>query len=69
VPASRRSRLSTRSGLEAGRVGGDVFDGVLNVAVSEVILNEPRIRALVRRAKAAGVAQHVSTFTERQLNR
>jgi hypothetical protein len=31
----------------------------LNVAVSEVILNEPRIRALVGQSEAASVAQHV----------
>ena len=33
--------------FEACRVARRVLDGVLNVAVSEVILNEPRIRALV----------------------
>jgi L-fuconolactonase len=32
---------------------------VLNVPVSEVILNEPRIRALVGQSEAASVAQHV----------
>jgi len=32
---------------------------VLNVPVSEVILNEPRVRALVGQSEAASVAQHV----------
>ena len=32
---------------------------MLNVAVSEVILNEPRIRALVGQGEAASMAQHV----------
>ena len=32
---------------------------MLNVAVSEVILNEPWIRALVGQCEAASVAQHV----------
>ena len=45
--------------LEPRRVGGRVLDGVLDVPVSEVILNEPRIRALVGQGEAASVAQHV----------
>ena len=32
---------------------------MLNVTVSEIILNEPRIRALVGQGEAASVAQHV----------
>jgi hypothetical protein len=32
---------------------------VLNVPVSEIILNELRIGSLVREREAAGVAQHV----------
>ena len=45
--------------FEAGRVRRRVFDGMLNLPVSEVILNEPRIRALVGKGEAASVAQHV----------
>jgi hypothetical protein len=45
--------------FEACRIGRRVLDGVLNVPVSEVILNEPRIRALVGQSEAASVAQHV----------
>ena len=41
------------------RVGGRVLDGVLNVPVPEIILNEPRVRALVGQGEAASVAQHV----------
>jgi len=45
--------------LEPCRVGGGVLDGVLNVPVSEKILNEPGIRALVGQGEAARVPQHV----------
>jgi hypothetical protein len=45
--------------FEPGRVGGRVLDGVLNVPMPQVILNEPRIRALVGKSEAANVAQHV----------
>ena len=41
------------------RVGRGVPDGVLNVPVSEIVLNEPRIRALVGQGEAASVAQHM----------
>jgi hypothetical protein len=54
APPRQRQSFSNRAALVAV-----VFDGVLNVAVSEVILNEPRIRALVGEGEAAGVAQHV----------
>ena len=37
-------------------VDGRVLDGVLDVAVSEVILNEPSIRALIGQGEAASVA-------------
>jgi hypothetical protein len=39
------------------RVGGRVLNGVLNVSVSQVILNQPRIGALVGQGKATRVAQ------------
>ena len=41
------------------RVGGGVPDGVLNIPVPQIVLNQPRIRALVGQGKAAGMAQHV----------
>ena len=41
------------------RVGGGVADGVLDVAVAEVVLDQPGVRALVGQGVAAGVAQHV----------
>jgi len=33
--------------LEPRRIGGGVTDGVLNVPVSEIILNQPRVRTLI----------------------
>ena len=45
--------------FEAGRVRRGVPDGVLNVPVSKIVLNEPRIRALVGQGEAASVAQHM----------
>jgi len=39
---------------------------VLNVAVAEIVLNEPRIRALVGQGEAAGVAQHVGMCEQGQ---
>ena len=45
--------------LEPCRIGGGVADGVLDVAVAEVVLDQPGVRALVGQGVAAGVAQHV----------
>jgi hypothetical protein len=45
--------------FEPRRVGGGVLDGVLDVAMPEVILNEPLIRALVGQGEAASVAEHM----------
>ena len=39
---------------------------MLNVAVPEIILNEPRIGSLVGESEAAGVAQHVGMGEEGQ---
>jgi hypothetical protein len=33
--------------LEPRRIAGGIPDGVLNVAVTEIVLNEPRIRPLI----------------------
>ena len=41
------------------RVGGGVPDGVLNIPVSKIILNEPGVRALIGERDAACVAQRV----------
>lgn len=41
------------------RIGGSISDGVLNVPVAEIILNRPRICALVGQGKAASMPQHV----------
>jgi len=45
--------------FKAGGIGGGVADGVLNVAVSQIVLNEPGIRALIGQGEAAGMAEHV----------
>ena len=59
-------RVSTPKLLEPSRVGGRVLDRVLNVPVPEVILNEPRIRALVGQREAASVEQHVGVGKQGQ---
>src|SRR5262245_59947851 len=41
------------------RIGCRIHDGVLNIPVAEIILNEPRIRASIRQSEATGMAQHV----------
>ena len=51
-------RLSPKS-LEPRRIGRGVAHGVLNIPVSEVILNQARVRALIGQSEAAGMAQHV----------
>jgi hypothetical protein len=49
------------------RIARRVNDGVLNVPVSEVVLNEPRVCHLIRKGKAASVAQHVGLGRQGQL--
>ena len=39
---------------------------MLNVSVSEIILNEPGVCALIRKREAATVAQHVRVGRERE---
>jgi hypothetical protein len=58
------SFISTTS--QPCRISGGVPDGVLNVPVAEIILNEPRIGSLVGQGKAAGMAQHVGVGREGQ---
>jgi len=41
------------------RVRGRVPDGVLNAPMPQIVLDEPRVRALVSQGEAASVAQHV----------
>lgn len=60
--------MVTSTTFQTCRAGGGVFDGVLNVAVSKVILNEPCIRALVGKCEAASVAQHVRVGKQGQGN-
>ena len=42
--------------LESRRIARSVFDSVLDIAVSEIVLEKPGIGALVSQRKAAGVA-------------
>lgn len=42
--------------LEPCRIGGSVSNGVLNVPVAEIILNEPGVGSLVGESEAAGMA-------------
>lgn len=42
------------------------FDGMFDLAMPEVILNQPRIRALVGQSEAASVSQHVRMSGEGQ---
>jgi hypothetical protein len=56
----RRSKLRIPpQPLKPCRVGGSVPDGVLNIPMPQVVLDEPRVRALVGEGVAAGVAEHV----------
>jgi hypothetical protein len=52
--------------LEPRRIARGVPHGVLNVAVSEVILNEPGIGSLVGKCEAASMAQLVTMDAEVQ---
>ena len=53
--------------LKPRRVGGRVLDGVLNVAVSEVRLQRPRIMPFVGERITAGVPEHMWVRFEPQL--
>ena len=47
--------------LKPRRVRHSVPDGVLNVAVTEVILYEPRIRPMIGKSEPASMPEHVGT--------
>ncbi len=44
--------------LKPSRVGSGIANGVLNVAVPEIDLNEAGISSLVGKSKAAGMTQY-----------
>ena len=52
--------------LKPHRISGCVPDGVLNAAVSEIILNEPGISSLVGQGEAARMVRHVGMGIEGQ---
>src|SRR5436305_667208 len=41
------------------RIRGRVLDGMLNIPVPEIVLNQPRVGALVGQGEATRMAQHV----------
>ena len=45
--------------LEPRRIGRRIAHGVLNVPVAQIVLNQSRVRALIRKGEAASVAEHV----------
>src|SRR2546422_3387832 len=47
-------------------IGGGVLDGMLNIPMAEIVLNQPRIGTLVGEGKAAGMAEHMRVCLNRQ---
>src|SRR5690242_11608031 len=66
TPVPLKHYLSAPKPFEPCRIGCGVPDGVLNVPMPEIILNEPCVCALVGKRKAASVAQHVGMGREGQ---
>src|SRR5947207_2913281 len=58
--------LSSPKSFEPCRISGGISDGVLNVAVAEIILDEPGVGSLVGQGEAASMAQHVGMGREGQ---
>ena len=48
-------------------IGSGVANGVLNVAVPEIALNQAGVRTLIGKSKGAGMAQHVGMDGHREL--
>src|SRR5439155_20948638 len=51
--------LSPSQPFKPRRIGRRVHDGMLNIPVPQVVLNEPRVRALVGEGEAACMAEHM----------
>lgn len=60
------SWLLTPQSLEPRGVGGRVANGVLDVAVPQVILDQAGVCALVGQRKTTGVPEHVRMRSEGQ---
>jgi hypothetical protein len=58
--------LSSPKSFEPRGIGGGVSDGVLNVPMAEIILNEPGVGSLGGKREAASMAQHVGMGREGQ---
>ena len=48
--------------LKPCRICGVVADGMLNVAMPQIVLNEPDIRTLIGESNTAGMAQRVGMY-------
>ena len=64
APGARRPGSVRPEALEAVCSELGVSDGVLNVAVTEVVLKGPRVDALVRQLVSGRVPQHVRVYRE-----
>lgn len=62
-PAAIWQRSGFPETLEPDASDARVVDGVLGVAVAEVVLDEPEVVALVREVEAAGVSKRVRVNT------
>ena len=59
-PGCQRYRvLPTSQPLKPRRIGRRVFDGMLNIPVPQIVLNESRVGTLIGQGKAARVAAHM----------
>jgi hypothetical protein len=59
LPARQKSVWLPPQPFKPCRIGRRVSDGVLNIPVPQVVLNQSRVGALVGQGKAARVAQHM----------
>ena len=76
MPANRPDGVAARQNhpllpepLEPRRITGGVADRVLNVAMPEIILDEPGVGSLVGQSEAAAVPEHMRVSTQRQGSR
>ena len=51
--------LSAPKLFKPGRIGGRIYDGVLNVPVPKIVLNQARVGPLIGQGKAASMARSI----------